>query len=163
MATGQALSGVIPGDDATVNESIETVMAFENPHLRDVAVALAQSSPDFFKEFWSVVDTAASLTAPINPNSEAGVATLVGRPVALVQVSLLLELHGTTAFNQSFNTLDQSHNLYIDTDNGLGAVQFPLVLGDLSQIDDGLVGYFKQNNTGAYVTSTFYSQAAPAE
>lgn len=150
-----------PGDEGTVNQDIGTVMQHENPHLRDTAVALSQSSTDFFQAFWKVVDTAAPLTTPINPNSQAGLAALVGRPVALVQVSLLLELHGTTAYNQSWNTLDSNQGSFVDTDNQLSTVQFPLVLGDITQLDDGLVGYFKQKDS-SYDTSTFFSQAAPA-
>jgi hypothetical protein len=87
-------------------------------------------------------------------------AALVGQPVALVQASLLLQLQGTTATNLSLHTLNQENNEYQDTDNQLGEVQLPVILGDLKEIDDGLVGYFMQGNTDGYDFATFYSEAA---
>jgi hypothetical protein len=42
-------------------------------------------------------------------------------------------------------------------------VRFPVVLGDLRRLDDGLVGYFKQAADGGYDTTTFYSQAAAGD
>jgi len=148
-----------PGDDSTINEDLETIMQYENPHLRDLAVSLSKSAVDFFKAFWTAIDKASTFITPPTPNSSSGIAALVGQPVALVQVSLLLQLQGMIATNLSFNTLVPGND-FQDTDNQLGEIQFPAVLGDLKEIDDGTIGYFKQGKTGAYEFSTFYSEAA---
>jgi hypothetical protein len=150
-----------PGDDSTINEDLATVMRYENVHLRDLAVALSESAP-FFQAFWKAVDYASTFITRLAPNSDAGMAALVGQPVALVQASLLLQQQGMTATNLSLNTLNNQTNEYQDTDNQLGGVQFPVILGDLQEIDDGLVGYFKQGGTDGYDFSTFYSEGASA-
>lgn len=46
-------------------------------------------------------------------------------------------------------------------DNQFTQVQFPIILGDMNQINDGLTGYFKtQDNKTDYDWTTFYSEAA---
>ena len=151
-----------PGNDATVNEKIEAVMQDANPHLRDLALMLSRASVDLFQAFYAAVDKGASSISPPNPDSGAGMAVLVGRPVALVQASLLLELQGITAYDQTWNTLIPGQE-FQDTDDGLSGVKFPAVVGDIDRLDDGLVGYFKQGVDGSYDLTTFYSEAALAE
>ncbi len=147
-----------PGDDRTIDQDVATVMAYENVHLRDFVVALAASTVGYFQALWAAVDHAGSFTVPPASDSGAGLGVLVGQPVALAQASLLLELQGITAYNQGWETRVPGDS-FRDTDNGLGGVQFPAVLGDLSELDDGLVGYFKMGNAG-YDFSTFYTEAA---
>ncbi|AUX37488.1 MULTISPECIES: hypothetical protein [Sorangium] len=148
-----------PGDDATVDQDVATVMASQNPHLRDLAVALGASTPAFFEAFWTALDAAATSTAPSTLPSQSGLALLVGRPVALCQASLRLALSETVAYNQSFSTLVDGQT-FEDTDSGISGLRLPVVLGDLKRLDDGLVGYFKQGAEGAYDLSTFYTEAA---
>jgi hypothetical protein len=95
---------------------------------------------------------------PPAPASQSGLAALAGRPLALVQASLRLERQGLAALDQTFATL--SGNTFTATDHAVGGVQFPVVIGDLQRLDDGLVGYFKQATAGGYDTTTFYSEAA---
>lgn len=159
-ATGIAWQSA-PGNDATIDKGVEAAMQDQNPHLRDLAVMLAHASVGFFRAFYDAVDAAASSVSPPNADSSAGMAVLVGRPVALVQASLLLELQGITAYDQTWNTLVPGEK-YQDTDDGLSAVQFPAVVGDIDQLDDGLVGYFKQGPGGNYDLGTFYTEAADA-
>lgn len=149
-----------PGNDATIDQGVAAVMADANPHLRDVAVALAGESVPFFQAFFAAVDTAARSVSP-GGASGAGMAVLAGRPVALVQASLLLELQGITAYDQTWNTLVPGET-FQDTDAGVTTVRFPAVVGDIDELDDGLVGYFKAGAGGGYDLATFYSEAAAA-
>jgi hypothetical protein len=148
-----------PGDQDTIDADLQTVMAYQNPHLSDVALALGDSTPPRFRAFWQAADAAVTQIAVSAPASQAGLAALVGRPLALVQASLRLERLGFAALDQTFRTL--SDGLFGDTDHRAGDVGFPVVIGDLERIDDGLVGYFKQAEDGDhYDLAKFFSQAA---
>jgi len=56
----------------------------------------------------------------------------------------------------------QNH-AWTDSDAGLNAVRFPVVLGDLDDLDDGLVGFFVGAEQGGYDLGTFFCAAAAAE
>jgi hypothetical protein len=147
-----------PGDQATIDASLATVLADQNQHLRELALALGGGTPAAFRAFWQAADDAIPRIVPASPASSSGLAALVGRPLALVQASLLVQRQGLAALDQTFATL--SGGQFADTDHQAGGVGFPVVLGDLERLDDGLVGYFKQAADGGYDTATFYSQAA---
>lgn len=147
-----------PGNQATVNADLATVMQHENPHLRELALTLGSSTPSRFRAFWQAADAAFAQITPAAADSQSGLGLLVGRPLAVVQASLRLERQGFAALDQTYATL--SNGSFIDTDHALGGVQFPVVIGDLQRLDDGLVGYFKAATTGGFDTSVFYSEAA---
>ena len=153
-----------PGDDATIDEGVGAVVRDVNTHLGELATMLAASSVAFFQAFYEAVDTAASSVSPPRLDSDAGTALLLGRPVAVVQASLLLQLQGVAALDETLNTFASEEPTYASTDGGLSHVSFPAVVGDIAQLDDGLVGYFKQAPGGAgYDLSTFFSAAANAQ
>ena len=158
-------SGVVwqaaPGDQATINARLDTVMKDQNPHLRELALALWKSTPNHFRAFWEAADAAYEQIAPAAPDSQSGLGVLVGRPLAVTQASLRLERQGFAALDQTFATL--VNGSFIDTDHALGSVEFPAVIGDLKRLDDGLVGYFKMASDGSYDTSTFYSEASQGD
>lgn len=153
-----------PGSQVAPNTSVDDVMANRNPHLRDLVLALADNTqPDavtWFTAFWQAADSAITQITPSTPTSQSSLAVLVGRPLALVQASLLLQRQGLPAFDQTANVVTSSG--VSNTDHALGGVQFPVVIGNLQQLDDGLVGYFKPASPTQYDMSTFYSEAAPA-
>jgi len=149
-----------PGDAGTIDQSIETVLQYENPSLRALGVALRHATPAYFEAFARAIDTANAATSPTGPDSSTGTAALLGRPVALTQVSLRLELAGTPACNQDWAVVQGGG--VVETDSGFTGVQFPVVLGDLDRLGDGLLGYFKPGPDGAFELGTFYSDAAEA-
>jgi hypothetical protein len=153
-----------PGSLVAPNTSVSDVMKNCNPHLRDLVLALSdETRPDlvaWFKAFWQTADSATAKIAPSVPSSQSGLAVLVGRPLALVQASLLLQRQGLAALDQTAAII--SANGVLCTDHAVGGVQFPVVIGDLQQLDDGLVGYFKLvPSSSQYDMGTFYSEAAP--
>ena len=147
-----------PGDDTTINEPIGQALADANPLLQQVALALFNATPAFFQSFFRAVDTTHGTVNPQNLSLESGLAVLVGRPVALVQAAIRLDLQGRPLLNQ--NTLAcLTDTQWIDTENGLSGVKFPVLLGDADKLDDGLVGFFRQSN-GGFDLSTFFSEGA---
>jgi hypothetical protein len=150
-----------PGGDATIDEPIEQALADANPLLQQVALSLYYATPDFFHAFFVAVDTTHGMVNPQQLSTNSGLSVLAGRPVALVQAALKLDLCGRPLMNQNFACLSASE--WIDTENGLSGVRFPVLLGDADRLDDGLVGFYRQTDDGTgFDLTTFFSEGAAA-
>jgi hypothetical protein len=148
-----------PGDDATIEDEPASALRFQNPALLTLAEALhgrGAQRLSFFESFWRAVDEAAAAIDPGAAAADPGLATLIGRPIALSRASLRLEVQGRPA-------LDLGDDVAPGTDSTAGwtEVKLPVLLGDLENLGDGLLGYFVEGAAG-YDFDTFYSQAAPA-
>ena len=143
-----------PGDARTAGQDLATVVAYQNPRLRDVALALSANGRTF-AAMWRLLDTVGETTEPGPVPTDGALAVFIGRPVAIVQAAVRLELQGAALLDLGWDALGT------DSDAGLAGVKFPVVLGDLARLRDGLIGYFKQFAPGAgYDLTTFYSQGA---
>jgi hypothetical protein len=157
-----------PGDDRDIDTSVvaDPVVAAAHPQLRDLVRHLGTvARAADFQAFYTAVDTAHGSINPANLATDAGLAVLAGRPVALVQAALSLDLQGPPVLNQNracMTTPDDGASYWVDSDAGLSGVQFPVVLGDLDNLDDGLVGFYRGDTAGGYDLGSFFSQAAPA-
>lgn len=152
-----------PGNDADIDQTIEqdVVLAAADARIRALALQLGlHTSIKDFQAFYHAVDTAYAAVDPGDATSDAGVAVLIGRPVAVVQASLRLDLQGPPSLSQ--NSANLSSTQWTDSDAGLSGVTFPVALGNLDRLDDGLIGFFRQAGGGGYDLTTFYSQAATA-
>jgi hypothetical protein len=138
-----------PGDDRTINQTAAEVFTYQNKRFAALANALMDGTPEFFQRFWKAVDDMHNFVNPENYAQNSDLAVLIGRPVAVAQAILRLEAEGSPALNQSWYSLEPE-------DNQFTGVQFPVILGDLQKMNDGLIGYFKQDNDG-YDLSTFYT------
>jgi hypothetical protein len=143
-----------PGDARTAGQDLATVMSYQNPRLRDVVTAIAASGRTF-AAMWRLLDTVGETVEPGPFPTDSALAVLVGRPVALAEAALRLELHGAAMLNLGWEAIGS------DSDSGLTGVEFPVILGDLDRLRDGLIGYFKELAPGAgYDMGTFYSEGA---
>ena len=152
-----------PGNDQTINQPIETVLAHENPHLKEVALALKNGSNTFFSDFMQAIDKVNAFVTPQTDASSNALSTLIGHPLALAQISVGLELQGGVSCNQSWSvlTLDSEKYPNQETDNAFSQINFPVILGDLNNLDDGLIGFFGQKNDSLdYNFSIFYTKGA---
>lgn len=146
-----------PGNARTIDEPIDEALRFADPQLRALAFQLHRSSRAFFTAFWRALDTVASNVDPAPLSSDSGLVTLVGRPIALAQAAVRLELDGRPARDVSWRALGDE-----DDDEGLGELELPVVLGDLRRLSDGLIGFFKaRDDDGGYDLGAFYTQGAP--
>ena len=146
-----------PGNTATLGQDLATAMAYQNPQLRQVAMALGGpgATAANFTAMWRLIDTVGQTIEPGPLPTDSGLSVLVGRPVAVVAAAVRLELQGTAFLDLGW---DQVGN---DSDAGLTQVEFPVILGDLARLADGLIGFYKQARPGGdYDLGTFYSQAA---
>jgi hypothetical protein len=156
-----------PGNNATFDQPIDQVLAGVNPHLQNFALGIYQN-PDragFLQDLLVTMDRAATNLNPLTQKQTQGLSLLIGRPFALVRATLGLDLQGLPALNESwpaFATAVQNGDPFERRDVAdFPQVQFPVRLGDLSQLSDGLVGYFVEDGTEtAY--QTFYAPASTA-
>lgn len=157
-----------PGNDATYDVCIEKVFESANPHLRNFALGV-NSSPDrhpFLLDLLRAIDTSTTLIEPSNSKQHRATSVLFGRPLALVRAELDLELQGRPSIDESWgaliDTIDSWDGIrYPDQrpDAGFPDIQVPVRLGDISNLDDGLVGYFIEDGSEDAFHS-FYTAAA---
>lgn len=146
----------------SINEYFEQNSAV-NVHLKNLILNLygdgGQIGAAYLSAFLQTLDASSLLIEPSNYQQYQSNAVLIGKPFALVRASLDLDLMGLPAQGQSMHDLQDK----IDNSSALGnnygftKVTFPVELGNLTQTEDGLIGYFKDDTY-----STFYAPAAKA-
>lgn len=150
-----------PGDDATIDQDPEHALADVNPTFKALALALAGGTPQWFRSACKAIDQVQGGISPGLLTTDAGLPILIGRPVAVAQAALRLDVRGRTAVNQRFTCLDTNAHSWTDTDSGVSTVQYPVLLGDADNLDDGLIGFFLPNGEGGgYQYSTFFTAGA---
>jgi hypothetical protein len=115
-----------------------------NPHLRDALSVFTSPTggipqdqrPEAFSAFLKSIDETLWTIDPISNRGDQDLVVLIGRPLALVRAQLQFELLGHPAYNQSWrDTLQQQTSDFT-------GFAFPIHLGSIELLDDGLVGYF---------------------
>ncbi|WP_437319756.1 hypothetical protein [Sorangium sp. So ce385] len=126
-----------------------------NAHLDRVVKHVRAQGPDFLRLFLSAQRTALDTIDPEANAANPGRALLVARPVAVVRAAFALELQGPPAFDPS--AVADVTGEGTTTTRGLEQVKIPVRLGEFAQLDDGLVGYFLEQDDGSYAEGVFYS------
>jgi hypothetical protein len=140
-----------PGSDAPVDPE-----HIPNPHLQKMVGHLIARDPAFVQHFLTAIDNALENIEPENFAQHADLALLMGRPVALVRASVSLELQGRPASHQGWNNFRHDMKRYRRDDAGFTHVRFPVRLGEYRQMNDGLVGYWREAGDG-YENDLFYA------
>lgn len=138
-----------PGDNKTFGEDLATVFGGENAALRNFANGLWNGGdPTFFAPFLQAVAAAETRIEPQIAQRDPGLAVLVGNPLALARASLTFDLQGSPAQNLSWhsfydavNATKEGNQLPVDGAS-LPYVDFPVQLGNLDKLSDGLVGFW---------------------
>jgi hypothetical protein len=111
----------------------------------------------------NVIDAQMTTINPLGYKQNQGLSLLIGQPLALVRASLRLELLGRPMLDESWPAFAQAVQAS-NVDNrpcaNLTGVQFPVRLGDLGKLADGLIGYFIDD--GSDTLNPFYAGAAQA-
>ncbi|MDF5736621.1 MULTISPECIES: hypothetical protein [unclassified Nostoc] len=142
-------------------KDIRTAFAHTNSHLRDFAVYVYNDgiARGFLDAFLQVSDVALDNINPQNHSQHQQMAVLMGRPLALVRASLKMELKGLPAANQSWESFASdvySDNLERRDTKDFIKVKVPVRLGDTLNINDGLVGYFRDDAPGYQTNYQFF-------
>jgi len=131
--------------------------AHVNEQLKKLAIALNNDGKgDYLDAFMRANDTTYSLVQPQNYKQTGSNAVLIGSPIAVAQASLSLDVKGLPAYSMGWDDLrNEVNNDAPKNDDGFTKIKFPVRLGNMKQVDDGLLGYFKDGNYDHYyVVST---------
>lgn len=125
-----------------------------NAHLQQVVRHVMAQGADFLRLFLSAQRTALDAIDPEAYAENPSRALLVARPVAVVRASLKLEMLGPPAFDPSALAAGASGTV---TSRNIEKVQLPIRLGEYQQLNDGVVGYWRETPDGAFEEGIFYS------
>ncbi|WP_424095075.1 hypothetical protein [Moorena producens] len=113
-------------------------------------------SVSFIDNFISALDSGLENIDPENFAQHQGLALLMGRPIAVVRASLNLELQGFPSVNQDWNVFWQDLRRNSRDTDGFDQVKFPIRLGEYHQFNDGLVGYWQEEEEDG-LSKVFYA------
>lgn len=147
-----------------------------NPNLANYMWYLAAQNAGYLQDMMTVILDSSNFINPSNYAQAACLSVLIGRPLALTRVVVGLETAGNllplsqadnspaSAFPQDVNNQRVNYADRMATSSAnLQQVNFPLRMGDLANLDDGLVGYLMEGNgANPYSGTTFYAPAASA-
>ncbi|MDJ0510205.1 MAG: hypothetical protein QNJ64_13260 [Crocosphaera sp.] len=175
--TGKALGAINTNgewDYAPGNNTFEP-NEIANLHLRKVVKQILRlsevtqnSSEKFIDNFLITLNNALENIDPESFAQNQSLALLLGRPIAVVRASVNLELEGIPAINQDWHIFRQEMQQLIpltqrNNDNFVN-VDFPIRIGEYQQLNDGVIGYWKETvepeNEGGYgyENEIFYAQ-----
>lgn len=116
------------------------------------ASASASSSSDtntapkkrfFLEEFLEDIEEAMDNIHPDDREGTSALSAIMGRPMAVVQLGVQLELKGLPAVNNSWSDLFNDLRGNGRTTDGFDQVQFCYRMGEYRQRNDGLIGFWK--------------------
>jgi len=158
-AQGQALGSInqlakwqqVPG-----SKTRKDINSIKNLHLRKVVKYITNQDQNFLAAFISTLDSALENIEPENFAQHESLALLMGRPIAVVRASVKLELQGLPAVNVGWNVFRQDMQRTTKEIDAFTSVQFPIRIGEYKQLNDGLVGYWKEQGDD-YENNIFYA------
>jgi hypothetical protein len=134
----------LPAPDTTT--ALNDIGQAANSHLSKFVLALTQvhDQGKSFQNFLQAIDETLWTVDPIGSRADQNLSVLIGRPLALVRAQLQFELEGQPVFNQSWRDTLQKQTA------GIENLPFPIRLGSLDLNDDGLMGYFLDEDYGTF-------------
>lgn len=151
-----------------------------NRTLSDLMWTFHKATVAFFEDFLLTLSQSQKSIAPQNFAQDISLSVLIGKPLAITRAVIGLESAGNwLPLNQVVGVAESEGGF----ENGpflndvlnrpgdfaarveassanIGNVRFPVLLGDIANLNDGLVGYFKESGDGQ-LGGTMYSPAAP--
>ncbi|MGN6276693.1 MAG: hypothetical protein ACTHNP_12305 [Solirubrobacterales bacterium] len=107
------------------------------PHLGPMLGALSKQGPTVFAAFLAAVDETLWNTVPAGAVFGAGLATLIGSPLAVVRARAGLDLLSGPRRDPSWRYT------FAPQPDALGGCRLAVELGGRAWLDDGLIGYFE--------------------
>ncbi|HJZ72421.1 MAG TPA: hypothetical protein VKE51_11830 [Vicinamibacterales bacterium] len=107
---------------------------------------LQQQRAATFAAFLAAIDETLWTTLPLGAAFDQGLAALIGRPLAMVRSRLQFELNGSPYQDPSWQyTFDPLHP-------EMTGYQFAIELGSVTRLEDGLIGYFCEDDYTTFNT-----------
>ncbi len=111
----------------------------------------------------SCIDSTLWSTDPLGAPGDEELAVLAGRPLAVVQAELRLELGAEPAYNLSFQKLQATDPEKAQDSAGFDQIPFPVRLGRRDLRDDGCMGYYLASGDKPHQTFYRVPPVNPAE
>jgi hypothetical protein len=171
-ARGQALGSLNRGgqwEPAPGSQRSVVWWPLPNPHLHRVVSYLQGQGKGFLDAFLTVVENALENIDPEYAGGHEALALLMGRPIAVARASLNLEVQGYPAIDQDWNVFrndmerafqHESKDRNRETED-YTEVEFPIRIGEYKQLNDGLVGYWIEEE--GTLANTFYAPQTAAK
>lgn len=109
--------------------------------LVDALLRLGSQGTDALGGLLALMDGTQWLVDPQGQQEQGNLAALIGRPMAVVRASIALEPQGLPAWNESFAAA-RSYAASGSQTDGFTAVDFSVRIGDLGFAQNGVIGYF---------------------
>jgi hypothetical protein len=152
-----------PGRNRQVDE-------IANPHLRKMVEQILSkgdstqektaTDENFLADLLTAIESALATIDPESYAQHRSLALLTGRPLAVVRARLNLELQGEPAVNQGWHAFRADMERTIRETGQFTRVRFPIRIGTHQQLNDGVVGYWKEDRDG-YEQHKFYAPQTP--
>jgi hypothetical protein len=136
-----------PGEDAAATPSLAGA-----PRLQAFVDGLVRAGAGALEALLELIDRVSLCLTTPRPQPAQGPGLVVGQPLALARASLALEVWGRRATDQ------RATDAATEETGGLGAVRFPVRLGDVRRSADGLIGCYVGTDYGRILPAF----AAPA-
>jgi hypothetical protein len=126
---------------------------------------MARLSAASFNDVLTLIDETLWTIDPLGQRKDEILSVLIGRPLAVVQARLRLSFAGEPLLSQLWNDTarpdeeDNARFVRMKQTGNVQSVPFPVRLGSLELMSDGLIGYWLPDNPSAY--STFYAVHYP--
>lgn len=140
-----------PGSSNYVN-----VEDIANGHLQKVVAKIIASGNSYLQDFITVLDKAFENIEPENFAQNITLSILMGNPIAVIRTSLNLTVKGNYAINQDWNVFRNDMQNDDRDSNKFEDVNFPIRIGERRQLNDGVVGYWKEDED-ADLADDFYT------
>jgi hypothetical protein len=143
--------------DSTMEQAFES----SNAVLSSFAFSVRDNGPAYIDSLIRTIDRTKIFIAPEDEQQNLQTAVLIGSPLAITQARVGLHMFGFPSPVQSYEAFAVDIDRGDPTErsvHGFTNVRFPVLLGSLSQFDDGLIGYFLGNDF-----TTLYAAAASGD
>ncbi|NJN83905.1 MAG: hypothetical protein HC802_17590 [Caldilineaceae bacterium] len=134
-----------------LRQMVEWLLAADQESAQPNAGGESVDDVHFLDEFIEDIEEAMDNIHPDDREGQSAFSVLMGRPMAVVQFGVELELKGLPAVNNSWAALIQAvqpAQPAPSSTDGFDAVQFYYRLGEYRQRNDGLVGYWGIDRDG---------------
>ena len=113
-----------------------------NRHMRGFVLSILAlpNAAEAFQDFLAVIDSTLWTINPWEGASDQNLSVLIGRPLAMVRARFEYQLFGKPVYDQGWVATGKQVTL------GYEKVDFPIKLGSLQLSNDGVLGYFLENN-----------------
>lgn len=143
-----------------------------NPHLAQMVQWLCAQGAGYLADFLDTLDIAHENMEPESYAQHEATALLMGHPLALVRADVGIQLHEPPAVDVSRPRVQANVQAYYRYKAGgqtppgpppprhshnFEQVRIPLRLGEFHRLNDGLVGYWVEDESGKYAGDIFYA------